>query len=419
MDINTRIAEELGVDVRQVRAAVDLLDEGATVPFVARYRKEVTGGLDDTQLRTLEGRLAYLRELEERRQVILNSIREQEKLTPELEAAIVAADTKTVLEDLYLPYKPKRRTKAQIAREAGLEPLADALLTHPEHHPETVAADYVDADKGVADAGAALEGARQILMERFTEDAALTGTLREKIWEDGLLVSTLVEGKAQDGAKFRDYFEYSEALVKIPSHRALALFRGQKEGVLDLDMQVAKDQDAAHGLAEGRVMQAFGIADQGRPADRWLLDTVHQAWKIKLLTRIELDIMQRLRDIAEAEAIEVFARNLKDLLLAAPAGPRVTLGLDPGLRTGVKVAVVDKTGKLLETATIYPHVPKNQWEASLAELAGLVERHAVELIAIGNGTASRETDQLASDLLKRCSGQPLAKVMVSEAGASV
>ncbi|MBM3204220.1 RNA-binding transcriptional accessory protein, partial [Candidatus Woesearchaeota archaeon] len=354
MDINTRIAGELGVDVRQVRAAVDLLDEGATVPFIARYRKEVTAGLDDTQLRTLEVRLAYLRELEERRQVILNSIREQEKLTPELETALLAAETKTVLEDLYLPYKPKRRTKAQIAREAGLEPLADTLLTHPEQHPETLAADYVDVEKGVADAGAALEGARQILMERFTEDAALTGVLREKIWEDGLLVSSLVEGKDQDGAKFRDYFEYGEALAKIPSHRALALFRGQKEGVLDLDIQAGKDPEAAHGWAEGRVMQAFGIADQGRPADRWLLDTVHQAWKIKLQTRIELDLMQRLRDAAEIEAIDVFARNLKDLLLAAPAGPRVTLGLDPGLRTGVKVAVVDKTGKLLETATVYP-----------------------------------------------------------------
>jgi len=419
MDINTRIAGELGVDVRQVRAAVDLLDEGATVPFIARYRKEVTAGLDDTQLRTLEVRLAYLRELEERRQVILNSIREQEKLTPELETALLAAETKTVLEDLYLPYKPKRRTKAQIAREAGLEPLADTLLTHPEQHPETLAADYVDVDKGVADAGAALEGARQILMERFTEDAALTGVLREKIWEDGLLVSSLVEGKDQDGAKFRDYFEYGEALAKIPSHRALALFRGQKEGVLDLDIQAGKDPEAAHGWAEGRVMQAFGIADQGRPADRWLLDTVHQAWKIKLQTRIELDLMQRLRDAAEIEAIDVFARNLKDLLLAAPAGPRVTLGLDPGLRTGVKVAVVDKTGKLLETATVYPHAPKNQWDAALAELAGLVERHAVELIAIGNGTASRETDQLAADLLKRCNGRPLAKVTVSEAGASV
>ncbi len=419
MDINVRIAEELGVNTRQVIAAVNLLDEGATVPFIARYRKEVTGGLDDGQLRTLDVRLAYLRELEERRQVVLNSIREQEKLTPELEAALLAADTKTLLEDLYLPYKPKRRTKAQIAREAGLQPLADALLADASLIPEAVAAAYVDAEKGVADVAAALEGARQILMERFTEDATLTGSLREKIWADGILVSRLVEGKEDAGAKFRDYFEYDEAVVKIPSHRALALLRGRKEGVLELDLRPAKDEESAHRFAEASVARTFGIADQGRPADGWLLDTVRQAWKIKLWTRIDLDIMQRLRETAETEAIAVFARNLQDLLLAAPAGPRVTLGLDPGLRTGVKVAVVDKTGKLLETVTIYPHVPKNQWDQSLHVLAHLVEQHGVELIAIGNGTASRETDQLASDLIKRCPGRTLAKIVVSEAGASV
>ncbi|MGI9212842.1 MAG: Tex family protein [Methylococcaceae bacterium] len=419
MDINIRIAEELGVDERQVQAAVHLLDEGATVPFIARYRKEVTGGLDDTQLRTLEVRLFYLRELEERRLVILNSIREQEKLTPELEAALMAADTKTVLEDLYLPYKPKRRTKAQTAREAGLEPLANTLLAEPQHVPETLAGEYVNADKGVADVAAALEGARHILMERMAEDAALAGTLREKIWAEGLLVSRMVEGKEKDGAKFRDYFDYQEDVAKIPSHRALALFRGRKEGILDLDMLVGKEPDAAHLVAEATIARTFGIADQGRPADRWLLDTVHQAWKIKLLSRIELDLMQRIKEIAEIEAIAVFARNLKDLLLAAPAGPRVTMGLDPGLRTGVKVAVVDKNGKLLDTATIYPHVPKKQWDESLAALGKMVETHAVELIAIGNGTASRETDQLATDLIKRSGGQSLAKIVVSEAGASV
>ncbi len=419
MDINIRIAQELGVDERQVRAAVNLLDEGATVPFIARYRKEVTGGLDDTQLRTLEVRLGYLRELEERRQVVLNSIREQDKLTPELEAALQAADTKTLLEDLYLPYKPKRRTKAQIAREAGLEPLADALLADPQLQPEATALTYVDADRGVADAAAALEGARQILMERFAEDATLAGSLREKIRGEAILVSRLVEGREEDGAKFRDYFDYREELAKIPSHRALALFRGQKEGILHIDLAVSKDEETAHRFAEASIARTFGIAAQGRAADDWLLETVRYAWKVKLITRIELDLTQHLREAAETEAIEVFARNLKDLLLAAPAGPRVTLGLDPGLRTGVKVAVVDKTGKLLETATIYPHVPKNQWQESLYALATLVERHAVELIAIGNGTASRETDQLAAELLRHCAGQPLAKIMVSEAGASV
>jgi uncharacterized protein len=419
MDVIARIAEELGVNERQVKAAVDLLDEGATVPFIARYRKEATGGLDDGQLRTLEVRLAYLRELEDRRQTVLNSIREQGKLTPDLEQAILAADTKTLLEDLYLPYKPKRRTKAQIAREAGLEPLADALLADPGLVPEAEARKYVDPDKGVADEAAALEGARQILMERFAEDAALLGELREKVWNEGILVSTLAEGKEQAGAKFRDYFDYREPIAKIPSHRALALYRGRNEDVLNLALHAGKDEDIAHQAAEGLVARAFGIADRGRPADRWLADTVRYAWKVKIFTRIDLDLKQRLREAAEEEAIRVFAGNLKDLLLAAPAGPRATLGLDPGLRTGVKAAVVDRTGKLLDTATIYPHVPRNQWDQSIAVLARLVAAHGVELIAIGNGTASRETDQLAADLIRRHPELNVSKIMVSEAGASV
>lgn len=419
MNIIARIAEELGVRERQVQAAVDLLDEGATVPFIARYRKEATGGLDDTQLRTLEVRLSYLRELEDRRQTILDSIREQDKLTPELEQAILAADTKTLLEDLYLPYKPKRRTKAQIAREAGLEPLADALLGDPSLVPETEAQQYVDADKGVPDVAAALEGARQILMERFAEHAGLLAELRERIWNEGILASTVADGKEQAGAKFRDYFDFAEPIAKIPSHRALALFRGRNEDVLDLALKVGKDEDAAHKAAESLIARTFGIADKGRLADRWLADTVHYAWKVKILTRIDLDLKQRLREAAEAEAIQVFAKNLKDLLLAAPAGPRTTMGLDPGLRTGVKVAVVDKTGKLLETATIYPHVPQNQWDQSIATLARLIAQHGVELVATGNGTASRETDQLVGDLIKRHPELNITKVMVSEAGASV
>ncbi|RYU60436.1 RNA-binding transcriptional accessory protein [Methylolobus aquaticus] len=419
MEIIARIAQELGVAPTQVAKAVALLDEGATVPFIARYRKEVTGGLDDVQLRQLEMRLGYLRELEERRDSILASIRAQEKLTPELERAILDADTKTLLEDLYLPYKPKRRTKAQIAREAGLEPLADALLSDPAQTPELLAADYLAPDQGFADVAAVLDGARQILMERFAEDAPLLHELREKIWNDGLLVSTVVGGKEEAGAKFKDYFAYDEAIHVIPSHRALALFRGRNEDVLNLNLRVGADEDAVHGYCQGRVAATFAIADQGRPADVWLRETVRLAWKIKLLTRIELDLLQRLRDAAEQEAIRVFAGNLKDLLLSAPAGPRATMGLDPGLRTGVKVAVVDKTGKLLETATIYPHVPHRQWEQSIAQLAQLCERHDVQLIAIGNGTASRETDQLAADVIKRFPDLKLLKIVVSEAGASV
>lgn len=419
MDVIARIAEELGVYVRQVQAAASLLDDGATVPFIARYRKEATEGLDDTQLRTLEVRLVYLRELNDRRAAILASIGEQGKLTPELEQAISEADTKTVLEDLYLPYKPKRRTKAQIAREAGLEPLADALLADPGLDPLAVAAGYVDVDKGVADAAAALDGARQILMERFAEDAALAGELREKVWSEGILISSLASGKEQEGVKFKDYFEYEEALAKIPSHRALALFRGRNEGILALSLKVAKDEESGHRYAEHRIASVFGVADRGRPADAWLLESVRYAWKVKLLTRIELDLMQRLREAAEAEAIRVFASNLKDLLLAAPAGQRATMGLDPGLRTGVKVAVVDGTGKLVATDTIYPHVPKNQWDQSIATLAVLIARHGVGLVSIGNGTASRDTDQLVADLMQRHPELPVTRIVVSEAGASV
>jgi uncharacterized protein len=419
MDVIARIAEELGVNEKQVKAAVDLLDEGATVPFIARYRKEATGGLDDGQLRTLEVRLAYLRELDERRETILNSIREQGKLTPELEQAILAAETKTLLEDLYLPYKPKRRTKAQMAREAGLEPLADSLLADPSLTPEVEAEKYLNPDHGISDTAAALEGARQILMERFAEDATLLGELREKVWNEGILAATVVEGKQQEGAKFKDYFAYDEPIAKIPSHRALALFRGRNEDVLNLDLQAGKDEEAAQQASEALIARAFGIAERNRPADRWLLETVHIAWKVKIFTRLDLDLKQRLREAAEVEAIQVFAKNLKDLLLAAPAGPRATMGLDPGLRTGVKVAVVDQTGKLLETATIYPHVPKNQWDQSIAILAQLSKTHGVDLIAIGNGTASRETDQLAADLIKRHPELNLTKIVVSEAGASV
>jgi uncharacterized protein len=419
MDIIARIAEELGVKAQQVQAAVGLLDEGATVPFIARYRKEVTGGLDDTQLRNLEVRLDYLRELEDRRRTVLDSIREQGKLTPELEQAILVAETKTLLEDLYLPYRPKRRTKAQMAREAGLEPLALDLLANPGLVPEEEAVKYLNPEHGVENTAAALDGARHILMERFAEDAALLGEIREKVWNEGVLVSKVVEGKEAIGAKFRDYFDYQETIAKIPSHRALALYRGRNEDILDLTLKAGKDEEAVQQACEGFIARSAGIADRGRPADRWLLETIRLAFRIKIFTRIDLDLKQRLKDAAEAEAIHVFAQNLKDLLLAAPAGPSATLGLDPGLRTGVKAAVVDRTGKLLDTATLYPHAPRNQWDQSIAILAGLSAKHGVDLIAIGNGTASRETDQLAADLIKRHPELGLTKIVVSEAGASV
>ncbi|MGB0129048.1 MAG: Tex family protein, partial [Rhodocyclaceae bacterium] len=422
--IEDRLAAELAAHPRQVAAAVALLDEGATVPFIARYRKEATGGLDDGQLRLLDDRLGYLRELEERRTSVLDSIAEQGKLTPELRAEVENAETKQRLEDLYLPYKKKRRTKAQIAREAGLEPLADALLADPTLNPESAAAAYVDAEKGVADTKAALDGARQILMERFGEDAELLGRLRSQLESHGVVVSTVEDGKAEAGAKFRDYFDYREPLLQVPPHRALALLRGRNEGflrlALKLDEEIATPSPAPGPNACERAIAArFGVADRGRPADKWLAETVRWAWSVKISLHLELELMGALRQRAEDEAIKVFARNLHDLLLAAPAGPRPTIGLDPGLRTGVKVAVVDATGKLLDTATIYPHAPRNDWDGSLHTLAKLAARHGAQLIAIGNGTASRETDKLAGELIKRHPELKLTSIVVSEAGASV
>lgn len=419
MDVIQRIAEELSVRIQQVAAAVTLLDEGATVPFIARYRKEVTGGLDDTQLRTLEERLTYLRELNDRRSTILDSIRSQGKLTAELELAIQDADTKTLLEDLYLPYKPKRRTKAQIAREAGLEPLADALLDDRNLVPEQAAILYIDIDKGVTDVAAALDGARQIIMERVSEDAELLAELRERIWGKGILHSSVASGKEAEAAKFKDYFDYSEAINKIPSHRALALFRGRNEDLLSITLKPAELDQEEHQLCAQFVSQRLQVTDTSKPADAWLAETARFAWKIKLFTRIDMDLKLRLREAAEHEAIRVFASNLRDLLLAAPAGPKATMGLDPGIRTGVKVAVVDATGKLLATDTIYPHQPKNQWDQSIATLARLIAQHGVQLVSIGNGTASRETDQLVADLMKRHKDLHFQKITVSEAGASV
>jgi uncharacterized protein len=418
--IAQRIAEELSVRVTQVDAAIALLDDKATVPFIARYRKEATGGLDDTQLRTLEERLTYLRELEERRATILKTIEEQGKLTPELARSIQDADTKARLEDLYLPFKPKRRTKAQIAREAGLEPLALRLLLNPALVPEAEAGAFVDAGKGVADAAAALEGARWILMETFAEDAELVGGLRQLLWDRGEWKSTVVPGKEEAGVKFSDYFDASEAVRNMPSHRILALLRGRKEGFLRLAV-VLPDETGAGGptLPERRIAARAGIENKGRAADGWLTETVRWTWKVKMLGSLEADTEQRLREQAEAEAIRVFGRNLHDLLLTAPAGQRVTMGLDPGIRTGVKVAVVDGTGKLLDTATVYPHEPRNDWEGAIRTLGQLCARHGVQLVAIGNGTASRETDKLTGDVIARVPELRLTKVMVSEAGASV
>ncbi|MFC4328936.1 Tex family protein [Streptomyces andamanensis] len=416
--IEGRIAEELGVRERQVKAAVELLDGGSTVPFIARYRKEATETLDDAQLRTIEERLRYLRELEDRRAAILESVREQGRLTDELEARIRGAETKARLEDIYLPFKPKRRTKAQIAREAGLEPLADGLLGDPGAEPSAAAAAFVDADKGVADPQAALDGARAILTERFSEDADLIGELRERMWTRGRLAAKVREGKEEAGAKFADYFDFAEPFTDLPSHRILAMLRGEKEEVLDL---VLEPEEATEGPSsyEGTVAHRFGIADRGRPADKWLKDTVRWAWRTRILVHLGIDLRLRLRTAAEDEAVDVFAANLRDLLLAAPAGTRTTLGLDPGFRTGVKVAVVDATGKAVATDVIHPHVPANKWDQSIATLARLAREHAVELVAIGNGTASRETDKLAADLISRHPELNLTKVMVSEAGASV
>ncbi|PKO81332.1 MAG: RNA-binding transcriptional accessory protein [Betaproteobacteria bacterium HGW-Betaproteobacteria-13] len=417
--IEHRIADELGVPARQVFSAVKLLDEGATVPFISRYRKEVTGGLDDTQLRLLEERLGYLRELEDRRSTVIASVDEQGKLTPALRAELENADTKQRLEDLYLPFKPKRRTKAQIAREAGIAPLAEALLADPTLTPEVEAARYQNPEAGFEDAKSVLDGARQILMEQFAEDATLLGELRNYLHDYGQVRSSVIEGKESEGAKFRDWFDFQEPIATMPSHRALALLRGRNEGVLRLGLDVERpDPDAPHPC-EGRIAVRFGIRNQGRPADRWLADTARWTWSVKVSLHLELELMSELRERAEEEATRVFARNLKDLLLAAPAGSRTTMGLDPGIRTGVKVAVVDATGKLVDTATIYPFEPRRDRESSLAALAMLAKKHEVELIAIGNGTASRETDALAAELMQRHPEFKLTRVMVSEAGASV
>ncbi|MGC5341706.1 Tex family protein [Streptomyces sp. DT171] len=418
--IEGRIAEELGVRERQVRAAVELLDGGSTVPFIARYRKEATEMLDDAQLRTLEERLRYLRELEDRRAAILDSVREQGKLDDALEARIRAADTKARLEDIYLPFKPKRRTKAQIAREAGLGPLADGLLGDPSVDPLTAAAAFVDPEKGVADAAAALEGARSVLTERFSEDADLTGELRERMWTRGRLTARVREGKEEAGAKFADYFDFAEPFTALPSHRVLAMLRGEKEDVLDLVLEPEEPSaEPGPSVYENMIARRFGVADRGRPGDKWLGDTVRWAWRTRVLVHLGIDLRLRLRTAAEDEAVRVFASNLRDLLLAAPAGTRATLGLDPGFRTGVKVAVVDATGKVVATDVIHPHVPANRWDESLAKLARLAKEHSVDLIAIGNGTASRETDKLAGELCEKQPELKMTKVMVSEAGASV
>ncbi|WP_311764409.1 Tex family protein [Arthrobacter ipis] len=434
-----QIAAELGVKAWQVKAAVDLLDGGSTVPFIARYRKEATGTLDDGQLRELDERLRYLRELEDRRRAVLEAIAAQGKLTPELQAAVVAADTKSRLEDIYLPFKSKRRTKAQIAREAGLEPLADALLKRPELDPEREAAKYLNAEHAVDDAAAALAGARAILVERVAQDADLAENLRERLWTQGRMVSRVKKGKESEGQKFADYFEFSQAPSGMPSHRVLALLRGEKDGVLELDLAEAEPSDddalaAARTRYESAVARFLGVADRGRPADAWLLQTVQVAWRSRVLARLTADLRGRMFAAAEDEAVRVFAANLRDVLLAAPAGNRATLGLDPGLRTGVKVAVVDGTGKVVATDTVYPHAPARKWNEALATLTRLARQHAVELVAIGNGTASRETDKLAAELIKQLSaaagsgtaagaGAAAAaapqKLVVSEAGASV
>ncbi len=419
MDIIEQLATEITVANRQVQAAVDLLDEGATVPFIARYRKELTGGLDDQQLRLLEERLTYLRELESRKAVILESIKSQEKLTPELEQAILEAPTKTLLEDLYLPYKPKRRTKAQIAREAGLQGLADAILEQRDQSPETLAAGFLNPEHQIHTPTEALEGAKQIIMESLSENATLLQTLRERLWENGILHSTVDPKKQTEAQKFKDYFDFQEPLRQIPSHRALAMFRGRNEGFLTLTLYPGSDEAAEHDTCAALTAKALDVNNIQKPGDAWLAGVAKMAWKVKLFTRIDLDLKLRLREAAEQEAIQVFAHNLKDLLLAAPAGPKATMGVDPGIRTGVKIAIVDGTGKLLDYTTIYPHPPKNQWDASIAVLAALIEKHQVDLVSIGNGTGSRETDLLFSDLKKQHRNLAFSKMIVSEAGASV
>ncbi|MCB1702668.1 MAG: RNA-binding transcriptional accessory protein, partial [Halioglobus sp.] len=418
--ISQRIAEELSVHANQVEAAIKLLDEGATVPFIARYRKEATGALDDTQMRQLDERLRYLREMEERRLTILGSITEQGKLTPELERDILGADTKNRLEDLYLPYKPKRRSKALIAREAGLEPLADSLLTDPTNDPDKLAQNYINPEAGIEDGKAALDGARQILMERFAENADLLSSLRSFLQDHALLASRLMDGKEQEGAKFRDYFEHNEPLASVPSHRALAMFRGRNEGLLALNLLMNPEEKPtdAHPC-EAMIAAHWQIQDLQRPADQWLRETVRWTWRVKLLTHLQTDLLGQLRERAEQEAIEVFAHNLKDLLLAAPAGPRATIGLDPGLRTGVKVAVVDANGKVLDHGAIYPHEPRKRLQEAEATLLHMIRTHNVELIAIGNGTAGRETDAFVGEMLRRQPELNVRQVMVNESGASI
>ena len=425
-DIYTQIATELGVKAWQVKAAVELLDGGSTVPFIARYRKEATGTLDDTQLRDLDERLRYVRELEDRRRTVLEAVAAQGQLTPELQKAILAADTKSRLEDIYLPFKSKRRTKAQIAREAGLEPLAEALLKRPELSPEREAAKYLNPEHAVGDAAAALAGARAILVERVAQDPDLAATLRERLWTQGRVVSRVKKGKEADGQKFADYFEFAQAPTGMPSHRVLALLRGEKDGVLELDLTEADPADdaalaAARSRYESAVARCLGVADRGRPADAWLMETAQLAWRSRVLARLTADLRGKMFAAAEDEAVRVFAANLRDVLLAAPAGNRATLGLDPGLRTGVKVAVVDGTGKVVATDTVYPHAPARKWDEALAKLERLARQHAVELVAIGNGTASRETDKLAAELIKRLPDvdRKPQKLVVSEAGASV
>jgi uncharacterized protein len=415
--ITQKIATELNVKPQQVNAAIALLDEGSTVPFISRYRKEATGGLDDLQLRDLELRLRYLREMDDRVETIVASIKEQEKLTPALEKQIRSAESKTELEDLYLPYKKKRRTKAMIAIEAGLQPLADKLFADPTLDPQAQAAEFIG--DGFEDTKATLDGARDILMERFSEDAALMGRLRNHLWDNGEMRSSVVEKNKADAAKFTDYFDYSERLNKIPSHRALAVFRGRKEGFLSVEIGSAGLESGATDPCEGMVANHFGIENKGRSADKWLSEVVTWTWRIKLIYRLETDLLGQLREQSDDEAIRVFTENMKAILLAPPAGNKVTLGLDPGLRTGVKVCVVDRTGKFIEDTAIYPHQPRNQWDESLSVLAKLAKKHGVELIAIGNGTASRETDKLVGDLIKLHKELKLDKAMVSEAGASV
>ncbi|HDY8127311.1 TPA: RNA-binding transcriptional accessory protein [Vibrio vulnificus] len=414
------IAQELNVRPEQVTAAVALIDDGNTVPFIARYRKEVTGGLDDTQLRNLDSRLSYLRELDDRRQTILKSIQEQGKLTAELESEILTADSKTRLEDLYLPYKPKRRTKGQIAIEAGLEPLADTLWNHPQTEPESEATRYINGEKGVEDSKAALDGARAILMERIAEDANLLEKIRQYLNRHAEIVSRVVAGKEQEGEKFKDYFEHNEAISKVPSHRALAMLRGRNEGFLSLTLNADPQQEESvrQSYCETLIADHYGVTLSSAPADNWRKQVISWAWRIKVSMHMETELMAAMKERAEIEAIEVFATNLKDLLMAAPAGPRATLGLDPGLRTGCKVAVVDATGKVLATDTIYPHVPQNHYDRAMQTVAALIKQHNVDLIAIGNGTASRETDAFAADLIQR-GNLKVQKIMVSEAGASV